>query len=347
MSPSRKKPKSSLTALSDLKNAPPKPIYLLEGTDSFLRDEYLRVVRRKVFGDEPGDFNHDRFDWTEADASEIIAIAQTLPFMAEKRLIEVLNFARPGERDESVFLSYLDHPSASTVLVFCAENIDMRTTFFQRLVKESVVCRVDSLEGEDLKKWLHGRAVELGFELHPKATDLLVEMVKPSMMRLSTELEKIASYVMPGTLAGEEEVREIIGHSKEELLYKLGDSLSQESLSGTLVLLRRMMETEHPVVFIGLLRNLIRRWTISKALIRNGRGAQGISQVLGLPAFVGKRLESQVRGLGSAYLRELYGKLLQVDRKLKRTSDMKVARQTLELFLVDVRSARSGTHKVA
>ena len=347
MAPSRKKPKSSLAALSDLKNAPPKPIYLFEGTDSFLRDEYLRVVRRKVFGDDPGDFNHDRFDWTEADAPEIIAISQTLPFMAEKRLVEVLNFARPGERDETIFLSYLDHPSASTVLVFCAENIDKRTTFFQRLVKVSEVCQVDSLEGEELKKWLHGRAVELGFELRPKAADLLVEMVKPSMMRLSTELEKIASYVMPGTLAGEEEIREIIGHSKEELLYKLGDSLSQGSLSGTLVLLRRMMETEHPVVFIGVLRNLIRRWTISKALIRNGRGAQGISQALGLPPFVGKRLESQVKGLGSAYLRELYGKLLQVDRKLKRTSDLKVARQTLELFLVDVRSARSGTHKVA
>ena len=68
--------------------------------------------------------------------------------------------------------------------------------------------------------------------------------------------------------------------------------------------------------------------------------------MLGLRPFVAKRLESQVRGLRSAYLRELYGKLLQVDRKLKRTSDMKAARQALELFLVDVRSSRSGTHKV-
>lgn len=346
MARSRKKPKSSLAALSNVQNAPTQPIYLLEGEDSFLRDEYLRVIRLKVLGDGPDDFNHDRFDWAEAGAPTIITTAQTMPFMAEKRLIEILNFTRPGERDESIFLSYLDHPSASTALVFCVENVDMRTTFFQRLSKASLVCRVDTLEGEELKKWLHGRAVELGFELRPEAADMLVAMVKPSMMRLSTELEKIASYVMPGTLAGEEEIREIVGHSKEELLYKLGDSLSQGSLGGTLVLLRRMMETEHPVMFIGLLRNLIRRWTISKALLRSGRGAQEISQVLGLQPFVARRLESQVRGLRSAYLRELYGKLLQVDRKLKRTSDMKVARQTLELFLVDVRSSRSGTHKV-
>ncbi len=346
MAKSRKKPKSSLAAISDVQNAPTQPVYLLEGKDSFLRDEYLRVIRRKVFGDGPEDFNHDRFDWAEADAPTIITIAQTLPFIAEKRLVEILNFTRPAERDESVFLSYLDHPSESTVLVFCIESADMRTTFFQRLVKASVHCRVDILEGEELKRWLHGRAVELGFELRPEAADMLVEMVKPSMMRLSTELEKIASYVMPGTLAGAEEIREIVGHSKEELLYKLGDSISQGGLDGTLVLLRRMMETEHPVMFIGLLRNLIRRWTISKALIRSGRGAQGISQVLGLPPFVGRRLEKQVRGLGSAYLRELYAKLLQVDRKLKRTSDTKVARQILELFLVDVRSSRSGTHQV-
>ena len=347
MASGRKKSKSSLAALSDVQNAPTQPVYLLEGKDPFLRDEYLRVIRRKVLGDGPDDFTHDRFDWAEADAPAIITIAQTMPFMAEKRLIEILNFTRPGERDESLLLSYLESPSESTVLVFCVESVDMRTTFFQRLVKASVHCRVDILEGEELKKWLHGRAVELGFELRPEAADMLVAMVKPSMMRLSTELEKIASYLMPGTVAGAEEIREIVGHSREELLYKLGDSLSQGSLGGTLVLLRRMMETEHPVVFIGLLRNLIRRWTISKSLIRSGRGAQGISQTLGLQPFVARRLESQVRGLRSAYLRELYGKLLQVDRKLKRTSDMKVARQTLELFLVDVRSSRSGPHKVA
>ena len=346
MAPGRKKPKSSLAALSDVQNAPTQPVYLLEGKDPFLRDEYLRVIRRKVLGDGPDDFTHDRFDWAEADAPAIITIAQTMPFMAEKRLIEILNFTRPGEKDESIFLSYLEHPSESTVLVFCVESVDMRTTFSQRLVKASVHCRVDILEGEELKKWLHGRAVELGFELRPEAADMLVAMVKPSMMRLATELEKIASYLMPGTVAGAEEIREIVGHSREELLYKLGDSLSQGSLGGTLALLRRMMETEHPVVFIGLLRNLIRRWTISKSLIRSGRGAQGISQTLGLQPFVARRLESQVRGLRSAYLRELYGKLLQVDRKLKRTSDMKVARQTLELFLVDVRSSRSGPHKV-
>ena len=347
MTPNRKKPKGSLAAISEVQNAPTQPIYLLEGKDSFLRDEYLRVIRRKVFDEGPDDFNHDRFDWADADASGIITIAQTLPFMAEKRLVEILNFARPGDKDESIFLSYFDQPSASTVLVFSVENVDMRTTFFQRLAKASVVCRVDILEGEELKKWLHGRAAALGIELRPEAADVLVEMVKPSMMRLNTELEKIAAYLMPGKVAGAEEIRDIVGQSREELLYKLGDSLSQRSLSGTLILLRRMMETEHPVVFIGLLRNLIRRWTISKALIRSGRGAQGISEVLGLPPFVAQRLENQVRGLHSAYLRELYGKLLQVDRKLKRTSDMQVARRTLELFLVEMRSSRSGTHKVA
>ena len=330
-----------------MRNAPTQPVYLLEGKDSFLRDEYLRVIRCKVFRDGQDDFNHNSFDWAEVGASEIITIAQTLPVMADKRLVEILNFARPGEKDASTLLTYLDHPSESTVLVFCVENIDMRTIFFQRLMKVGVLCRVDILEGEELKKWLYRRAGELGFELRPEAAEMLVEMVKPSMMRFSKELEKISSYLMPGTIAGVEEIREIVGHSREELLYKLGDSLSQGSLGRALILLRRMMESGDAIVFVGLLRNLIRRWTISKALIRNGRGSHDISQTLGLPHFVARRLESQVKELRSAYLRELYGKLLQVDRKLKRTSDMKTARQALELFLVDVCSPSRGTHKVA
>ena len=347
MPPGRRKPESSLSALAELQSAPTRPVYFLQGKDVFLRDEYLRAIRRKAFGDASDDFNRDRLDWEETDAPAVITIARTLPFTAERRLIEVLNFAKPNERDEALLLSYLDEPSASTILVLCVESADMRTTFFQRLAKASAVCRVDTPKGGELTKWLRGRAAGLGFELRPEAADQLVEMVNPSMARLSAELEKLASYVMPAASAGAEEVREVVGHSKEELLYRLGDSISQGALGETLALLRRMMETEPPVVFIGLLRNLIRRWTISKALMRSGGGARGISETLGVPLFVAQRLEGQAGRLRSAYLRELYGKLLQVDRRLKRTGDMRIARQTLELFLVDMRLSRSGRREIA
>lgn len=342
MATSRKEPKPSLSGLAEVQDAPTRPVYFLRGGDSFFRDAYLRVIRRKVFGDAPDDFNHDRLDWAETDASGVLTIAQTLPFMAERRLIEILHFTRPEGRDESALLAYLDAPAPSAVLVFCAESADMRASFFQRLAKAGAACRVDTPEGRELRGWLLARARELGFELRPAAADLLLEMVKPSMRRLSTELEKVASYLTPGAPAGEREIREVVGRSKEEMLYKLGDSLHGGSPGETLVLLRRMMETEHPAVFVGLLRNLIRRWTIAKALARSGRGARGISQALGVPPFVGQRLEGQARRMPSAGLRELYGKLLQVDRRLKRTSDPRLARQALELFLMDARASASG-----
>ncbi len=250
MAPSRKEPKPSLSGLSDVQDAPTQPVYFLRGDDSFFRDAYLRVIRRKVFDAASDDFNHDRLDWAETDAAGVLTTAQTLPFMAERRLIEILHFLRPEGRDESALLSYLDDPVPSTVLVFCAESADMRTSFFQRLAKASVVCRVDTPEGKELRQWLLARAGELGFELRPAAADALLEMVKPSMRRLSTELEKVASYLTPGAPAGEREIREVVGHSKEEMLYKLGDSLHGGSMGETLALLRRMMETEHPVVFV-------------------------------------------------------------------------------------------------
>ncbi len=343
MARSRKKPKGSLSALSGIQSASMHPIYLLQGDDPFLREEYLRTIRRKVFGDALDDFNHDRLDWNEADASQIVTIAQTLPFIAQRRLVEILNFTSPGARDETVFLSYFDAPSDSTVLVFCAESVDMRRNFLQRLAAVSTVCHVDTPGRDELTRWLRGHAAELGFELRPEAADMLVEMVKPSMARLNSEIEKLASYLESGTSAGTEEIREVVGHSKEELLYKLGDSISLGRLGETLILLRRMMEVEHPVVFIGLLRNMIRRWTISKALARSERGALEISQTLGVPPFVAQKLEGQVRSLRSTYLRDLYAKLLALDRKMKRTGDLRVVRQTLELFLIDARLSKDGT----
>ncbi len=340
-----KQKRGSLALLAEMRDAPLQPIYLLQGKDAFLRDEYLRVIRHKAFGEASDDFNHDRLGWAEADAREILSIAQTLPFMTQRRLVEISDFTRPDARGEELFLAYFEQPAETTTLVFCAESADMRTTFFQRLAKAGALCRTDTPEGRELAQWLHGRAGELGFELTPEAADMLVEMVAPSMGRLNAELEKLLSYVLPEKLAGPEEVRAVVGHSREEMLYRLGDSLSRAPLGETLALLRRMLETEHPVVFVGLLRNLIRRWTFAKALVASGR-AGDIARVAGVPPFVAQRLEGQVRSLRSARLRELYTKLLRVDRRLKRTSDPNTARRLLELLLVEVRSAVRGAQKV-
>jgi len=87
-------------ALREFERGQFRPVYLLYGEESFLFDEIVGSARRKLAPPGLEDFNLNRFDGAVADGRDIAAAAQTLPFMAERRLVLVTEarFFRPARR---------------------------------------------------------------------------------------------------------------------------------------------------------------------------------------------------------------------------------------------------------
>ena len=124
------------TVLADLRAGRISPLYRLRGPEALLRDQLLRAIRQAVLPKEAADFNHDRFHWPETRAADLAAAAQTLPFMAPRRLIEVRGFEQVKEEDAAILLPLVENPPESAVLVFIAEKADMRFTLFRRMAQD-------------------------------------------------------------------------------------------------------------------------------------------------------------------------------------------------------------------
>ncbi len=138
-------------ALQEFERGQFRPVYLLYGEEAFLFDEFVGLAKRKLTPPGLEDFNFNKFDGAAADARDIAAAAQTLPFMADKRLVIVAEarFFRPGRRKdeaasadgdgedgggrgsadaaaddagegsgEPALLEYLANPSPTTCLIF-------------------------------------------------------------------------------------------------------------------------------------------------------------------------------------------------------------------------------------
>ncbi len=343
MSPRRRaEEQSPAAALASLRRGEAAPVYLLHGPEAFLRDQLIRAIRRAVLGERPGDFNHDRFDWPDAKAADVAAAAQTLPFMATRRLVEVRGFEQVREEEAAILLPLLEAPPPTAVLLFTAERADMRQTIFRRMAEAGLALRLEAPSERELPAWVRTQAEGLGFALGPEGAHLLVEMVEPSLGRLRAELEKLAAYLGPGGAAGEEEVREVVGRSKVEAMYKLGDSLASGDTRRALDHLRRLAETEPPQVLLGMLRNQVRRWVVAKALLSQEKRPGELPSLMGVSPFAAERLARQVGGATARFLRALYKKLLAADRRIKRTSEPRRAFQALEIFAMEMDQEPDG-----
>ena len=73
------------TLNQDIKERTFKQVYLLCGDEPFLVSSYKKRLREAIAGDDTMNFNY--FEGKSPDVREIISLADTMPFFAERRLI--------------------------------------------------------------------------------------------------------------------------------------------------------------------------------------------------------------------------------------------------------------------
>jgi DNA polymerase-3 subunit delta len=329
-------------ALSGLRKGEVAPVYLLHGSETYLRDEILREIRKAVLG-EGSDFNHDVFSWGETPSSDIVSAAHTLPFMAGRRLVEVRGVGQVNDKDADILIPLVENTPPETVLIFIADKADLRRTFFKKIGDSGFSLRMETPGERELPAWMQSQAGGLGFTLTREGALLLTEWVEPSLGRIRSELEKLAAYLAPGEEADAEAVRDLVGRSKVDAMYKLGDVLAEGNAPQALSLVRDLSDSgPGPQFLVGFLRNQIRRWTITKAAAKRKTGQKELAEMLGVPPFAVDRLRRTVGGVSSRYLRNLYGKLLAVDRQIKRSGRGNAALHALELFIIEMTQDASG-----
>ena len=73
------------TLNQDIKSGEFKQIYLLYGEEAFLKSSYKNRLKEAIIGDDT--MNFARFEGKGLDVDELIRLADTMPFFAERRLI--------------------------------------------------------------------------------------------------------------------------------------------------------------------------------------------------------------------------------------------------------------------
>lgn len=147
-----------------IRNKQVKGVYLLEGVEENIKASALQQMRRAILPEGMEELNETILD--APDTAQIIAAAETMPFMADQRLVLVREHGalQRGEADEKL-LSYLPRVPDTTVLVFLHNGkADSRKKLYKAIDKLDGVVSFQTLDDRELNEWVRQRFSKAGKE---------------------------------------------------------------------------------------------------------------------------------------------------------------------------------------
>jgi DNA polymerase III subunit delta len=313
-------------------------VYVLLGEEDWIAEEALRKLLRELLPEPERDLNLDTVDGAETPVTEIITRCDTLPFFGARRVVVLRRGEALRPHDQDALADYLDQGALPSTLIILAEKLDRRrrlSIVLQRIARV-VPCR--RLDPQELPRWIRARAETAGKTMTPAGAEALVVLVGGALRELTTEVDKLVSYVGTRPTIDEGDVREVASHVGESTVFELMDALGLRQTERALRLLQAVLAEEPPVKVLFMLGDQIRMLLRTKALQERTRASgrrppqEAIREALGTRAFLYERYRAQVAAFGRMDASRILGLLVETDTEIK--TGTKPARLALETLIV-------------
>jgi DNA polymerase-3 subunit delta len=305
--------------MRSIKQGPILPLYLFYGEEEFLIQEAVDLIIKRVVDPGASDFNFNVLHCRDTPVSEIVALALTLPFMSEKRLVLVKEVETLKAADIDELTPYLNDPSQSTCLVMISNQ--------GKYEKKSVAAAVDArgavtrfypLLDREIIAWIEGWARARGLSLQHDAAQHLLQIIGNDLQKIKNELEKVQIYMKQNKVITFDDVKTIAGDFREYSTFDLADALGQKNREKAFLILSRLIqEGEQPVGLLGGIAWNFRRLMRAKSMEAAGMNFGEIKRTLNVIFHQSASFQEQMRSFSMEELRNAFDIMLGADRALK------------------------------
>lgn len=303
-------------------------ITILTGENSFILQKELRRITDN-FISEYGDMAVEQFDGEEAEFDRLREALQSLPFLANKKLIVIRSASANNQFCESAE-SLLNEKPESTDVLIVETKLDKRTGYYKLLKKQSGFHEYNEPDTHSLVKWLVQTAKDNNADITSNDANYLIERVGAKQRLLSNELDKLILYNKKIT---RETIELLTERTPQSTIFELLDAslAGKTQLALELYQEQRAMKVE-PQQILALLGWQLHAMALMKTA--DERDTDTIAREAKLNPYVVRKSGGIVRGMSLKDLKELIHKTLELDIRLKSESiDADEALQNLILDL--------------
>lgn len=319
------------------------PVYLLVGLEHHIFDATIERLTKAL--PDIDNTSVIRFDLEETPVEVVIEEADTLPFLQDHKLIIASNAfflsGRDKKRNEvehnlTILEEWLANPSPTATVVFIApfENLDGRKRITKQMKKITTVIEANRLEGRDLLTWIQHEAKVNGSQITPESAQTLVNMAGDSLLSLSTEIVKMATYLSGEGGITEDVIQLLVPRTPEMDVFRLTDSYIAGNIPATVSIYHDLLRNgEEPIMLTSLIAGHIRLMIHVQSLRRKGYQQHQIAKTLNVHPYRVKLMMENRNIPHDDRLLTILKNLANIDYKLKSTGGKR--ERILELFFME------------
>ncbi|HET6428775.1 MAG TPA: DNA polymerase III subunit delta [Phycisphaerae bacterium] len=219
---------------------PPKPVYVLHGTDGYLRRRCRADLLRRLLGPEEQDLAVTEFD-ADAELSEVLDELRTAPLLAGRRVVVIRDADAFVQRYRGKLKEYLEAPSRNGSLILIVATWDARAHLTKRVAEIGETFDCSSPPASRLPGWIAKASKERGKPITPDAAKALAAWVGADLAALDSEIEKLCLYAADRAEVTAEDVAAVVVASAGPEPFALTNAIEAGDRRGALEALGAMM----------------------------------------------------------------------------------------------------------
>lgn len=317
--------------MEEIKSGQLKQVYVLYGEESYLRSQYRDKLKDALLGD--GDaMNLHCFEGKNIRSGEVIDLAETMPFFAQRRVIILENselFAHGGEE----LAEYLRAPSDTAFFVFVEPSVDKRSKLYKAATAKGRAIEFKTQDEAVLKRWALGFLKKENKKITEKDLNLFLEKTGSDMQNIRGELEKLLCYCMDKDVITAQDIDAICARQVNNQIFDMINAVAERRQKAAMDLYYDLLTLKEPPMRILFL--IARQFNLLlqvKELKNKGYDANTIGGRVGLAGFIARKYVAQAAKFGERDLKKALADCVETEEAVKtgRLNDV----MSVELLIV-------------
>lgn len=230
--------------------------------------------------------NFSRFEGKGLDVDELIRLADTMPFFAERRLIVVEDsgfFKSPAE----AVVQYLPTMPESTCLLFVESEVDKRSKLYKKIKSLGYAAEMTRQDASQLGRWAGSILAREGKKITNHTMELFLSMTGDDMENIRMELEKLISYTWGQDVITDEDVEAICTVRVSSRIFEMVAAIVSRQTRKAMDLYEDLLTLkEPPMRILFLIARQFNQLLQVKELSEKGMERKTIASKLKLQPFV-------------------------------------------------------------
>lgn len=202
-----------------------QPVYLLAGSEQFLKEKFLAKIKSTFLEKDSQDFNFNVFYAGTSPIEKALECAGTAPFLGRKRVVLMRQIEQLSVSGEKFILSYVKAPHKQTLLVLETSKTNLNSDFFSEICKYAQLIFCNPLKKPELLGWIKAQVEAQGKTIEKEAIQVLADNLGDSLQLLASAVDSLILYIGQKTKIEVGDVEKLVGPDVNSSAFELFDAL--------------------------------------------------------------------------------------------------------------------------